>query len=149
MGDVTPRDRGCFSTLCGFLAVRREWDAQNGGGLWMFQYPLRVLGCEKRRPRTYSVRRGTGFSTLCGFLAVRRRERQSIDNPNDLFQYPLRVLGCEKMRVPAPPVSSIPFQYPLRVLGCEKIEIYSRRVLCIRGFSTLCGFLAVRRARLQ
>ncbi len=60
-----------------------------------FQYPLRVLGCEKES-RTWD-----------------RAHR-------NVFQYPLRVLGCEKcVLVPASTFASM-FQYPLRVLGCEK-----------------------------
>ncbi len=59
-----------FSTLCGFLAVRRTQRTEHRVAKRMFQYPLRVLGCEKQMQRLWLARASA-------------------------FQYPLRVLGCE------------------------------------------------------
>ncbi len=61
-----------FSTLCGFLVVRRDQACSGCSRIATFQYPLRVLGCEKNRI-------GKGH------------------NDFEVFQYPLRVLGCEKL----------------------------------------------------
>ncbi len=37
----------CFSTLCGFLVVRSNQEIEVQNKNLKFQYPLRVLGCEK------------------------------------------------------------------------------------------------------
>ncbi len=60
-----------------------------------------------------------------------------------MFQYPLRVLGCEKHASYRLNSDIVTFQYPLRVLGCEKRNLLPDPCSCF-GFSTLCGFLAVR-----
>ncbi len=65
------------------------------GMTMQFQYPLRVLGCEKFE----------GYIDRITYY---------------VFQYPLRVLGCEKPAVTCTRTGTRTFQYPLRVLGCEK-----------------------------
>ncbi len=72
------RQKPCFSTLCGFLAVRRSDVSRTFVGAGMFQYPLRVLGCEKDAELVNDGRVFQRFSTLCGFLVVRRRSLFSV-----------------------------------------------------------------------
>ncbi len=62
-----------------------------------FQYPLRVLGCEKSRRRSINAGSCLCFSTLCGFLVVRSSNLLRLRYTHTAFQYPLRVLGCEKV----------------------------------------------------
>ncbi len=89
-----------FSTLCGFLVVRRLLRRRVFSNNEAFQYPLRVLGCEKAEvPAKYL--KLISFSTLCGFLVVRSTERTFTCDKRAKFQYPLRVLGCEKLPVPS------------------------------------------------
>ncbi len=86
-----------FSTLCGFLVVRRQSNSA-------------------------TRQNALSFSTLCGFLVVRSYLRVCGSGGYPWFQYPLRVLGCEKTTLEAGTLISVTFQYPLRVLGCEKCE---------------------------